>query len=133
MELSPIEVAIDEMQSKTTELEEVVLSPTIDIKKLQLRLQGAVAVQVNAGPLAYANTFFDPKVADKYDYDKVEDLRDVFRWGLVNFQNIFKNGLSRGDYHAKKCYSRDSKNFQRMPKIMANAKHFLNVKNLRNC
>jgi dedicator of cytokinesis protein 9/10/11 len=79
MELSPIEVAIDEMQTKTSELEEVVLSQTIDFKKLQLRLQGAVAVQVNAGPLAYANSFFDPKVSDKYDYDKVEDLRDVFR------------------------------------------------------
>jgi dedicator of cytokinesis protein 9/10/11 len=80
MELSPIEVAIDEMQAKTSELQEVVyVTPPIDIKKLQLRLQGAVAVQVNAGPLAYANSFFDPKVIDKYDYDKIEDLRDIFR------------------------------------------------------
>lgn len=41
MELSPIEVAIDEMQTKISELEDVVLSQTIDVKKLQLRLQGS--------------------------------------------------------------------------------------------
>lgn len=41
MELSPIEVAIDEMQSKISELEEVVVAQTIDAKKLQLRLQGS--------------------------------------------------------------------------------------------
>lgn len=99
MELSPIEVAIDEMQTKISELDEVVLAQTIDVKKLQLRLQGSgrrfqmgkrsalsislfsssVAVQVNQGPLAYANSFLDPKLCDKYDYDRVEDLRDMFR------------------------------------------------------
>lgn len=41
MELSPIEVAIDEMQTKIAELEDVVLAQTIDVKKLQLRLQGS--------------------------------------------------------------------------------------------
>lgn len=41
MELSPIEVALDEMQSKISELEDVVLTPVIDVKKLQLRLQGS--------------------------------------------------------------------------------------------
>lgn len=79
MELSPIEVAIDEMQTKISELDEVVFAQTIDVKKLQLRLQGSVAVTVNQGPLAYANSFLDPKLCDKYDYDRVEDLRDMFR------------------------------------------------------
>ncbi|XP_058818407.1 dedicator of cytokinesis protein 9 isoform X5 [Topomyia yanbarensis] len=78
LELSPIEVAIDEMQAKVAELEEVVLGP-IDLKKLQLRLQGSVAVTVNAGPLAYASAFLDPKNSSKYSIDKVEDLKDVFR------------------------------------------------------
>lgn len=97
IELSPIEVAIDEMTSKVAELEEVCLAHTIDLKKLQLRLQGCVAVQgeflgifsssianfssvlVNAGPLAYATVFLDPKKCDKYDSDRVEELKDVFR------------------------------------------------------
>uniref|UniRef100_A0A182T6R1 DOCKER domain-containing protein n=1 Tax=Anopheles maculatus TaxID=74869 RepID=A0A182T6R1_9DIPT len=79
-ELSPIEVAIDEMQTKIAELEEIVMGP-IDLKKLQLRLQGSVAVTVNAGPLAYATAFLDPAktINKKYPLDKVEDLKEVFR------------------------------------------------------
>ncbi|XP_075153497.1 dedicator of cytokinesis protein Ziz isoform X2 [Haematobia irritans] len=78
IELSPIEVAIDEMQTKVSELEETILPPA-DVKKLQLRLQGSVAVQVNAGPLAYAQAFLDPKVINNFSVDRVEDLKDVFR------------------------------------------------------
>lgn len=79
IELSPIEVAIDEMQTKVSELEETILPPA-DVKKLQLRLQGSVAVQVNAGPLAYAQVFLDPKVVNNFSIDRVEDLKDVFRY-----------------------------------------------------
>lgn len=78
IELSPIEVAIDEMNNRVAELEDVVLPP-IDVKKLQLRLQGSVAVTVNAGPLAYATAFLDPKRCGQYTVDRVEDLKDVFR------------------------------------------------------
>uniref|UniRef100_A0A4Y0BJ69 Dedicator of cytokinesis protein 9 n=1 Tax=Anopheles funestus TaxID=62324 RepID=A0A4Y0BJ69_ANOFN len=79
-ELSPIEVAIDEMQTKIAELEEIVMGP-IDLKKLQLRLQGSVAVTVNAGPLAYASAFLDPAKTciKKYSLEKVEELKEVFR------------------------------------------------------
>lgn len=79
VELTPIEVAIDEMQTKLCEFEEVVVSP-IDIKKLQLRLQGAVAVQVNAGPLAYASAFLDPKLTQSYPLTKINELKEVFRY-----------------------------------------------------
>ncbi|XP_037029406.1 dedicator of cytokinesis protein 9-like isoform X1 [Bradysia coprophila] len=78
IELTPIEVAVDEMQNRVSELEEVVLPP-IDVKKLQLRLQGSVAVQVNAGPLAYATAFLEPQRSMQYPSDKVEDLKEVFR------------------------------------------------------
>lgn len=105
MELSPIEVAIDEMQTKIAELDEVVLAQTIDVKKLQLRLQGSVAVQVNQGPLAYANSFLDPKLCDKYDYDRVEDLRDVFRWAeLTNFESPFWRQSFHREF-VKICYT----------------------------
>lgn len=77
-ELSPIDVAIDEMQTRVAELEDVVLPP-IDVKKLQLRLQGSVAVQVNAGALAYANAFLDPRHRGRYADDRVAELRAVFR------------------------------------------------------
>lgn len=79
IELNPIEVAIDEMQNRVCQLEEVVMPP-IDVKKLQLRLQGSVAVQVNAGPLAYANAFLNPKEnIGKYSEDRVDELKDIFR------------------------------------------------------
>jgi len=48
-ELSPIEVALDEMQMRVTELEEVVFMKPTDAKKLQLRLQvGTECVQVRS-------------------------------------------------------------------------------------
>lgn len=66
------------MQNRIVELEEVVMPP-IDVKKLQLRLQGSVAVTVNAGPLAYATAFLDPKRCSQYSSDRVEELKEVFR------------------------------------------------------
>ncbi|XP_028129258.2 dedicator of cytokinesis protein 9 [Diabrotica virgifera virgifera] len=78
-ELTPIEVAIDEMQSRVAELEDVVFTQPTDPKKLQLRLQGSVCVQVNAGPLAYASVFLDPALSNMYPEEKVEELKDIFR------------------------------------------------------
>ena len=45
-ELTPIEVAIDVMTSKVSELHEVVSQSHTDVKKLQLKLQGSISVQV---------------------------------------------------------------------------------------
>ena len=45
-ELSPIEVAIDAMSSKVSDIQNVVHQAVPDVKKLQLRLQGSVSVQV---------------------------------------------------------------------------------------
>lgn len=45
-ELTPIEVSIDEMQNKVADLEEVISQSPPDLKKIQLKLQGSVSVQV---------------------------------------------------------------------------------------
>ena len=45
-ELSPIDCALDEMKHKLAELDDVVNQSPPDAKKLQLKLQGAVSVQV---------------------------------------------------------------------------------------
>lgn len=82
-ELSPIEVAIDEMKTKVQELESVIGVEPTDLKKLQLRLQGSVSVQVNAGPIAYASCFFTPESVRKYSMEKVHELHDIF--GYVYF------------------------------------------------
>ncbi|KAG8197439.1 hypothetical protein JTE90_014923 [Oedothorax gibbosus] len=77
--LSPIEVAIDEMLARVNELEEVVRLQPTDLKKLQLKLQGSISVQVNAGPLAYANAFLEGKKPEKYPTDKIMSLKEVYR------------------------------------------------------
>lgn len=82
VELSPIEVALDEMRQRVQELEDVALIRPTDVKKLQLRLQGSICVTVNAGPLAYASAFLDPALSPQYPDDKVEELKDVFRYIL---------------------------------------------------
>lgn len=89
VELSPIEVALDEMRQRVQELEDVALIGPTDIKKLQLRLQGSICVTVNAGPLAYASAFLDPALSPQYPDDKVEELKDVFRYVSLFYLLIF--------------------------------------------
>ncbi|XP_028029187.1 dedicator of cytokinesis protein 9 [Bombyx mandarina] len=78
-EKSPIEVAITEMESQVIELAEVVNTKSPDLKKLQLRLQGSVCVQVNAGPLAYANAFLDQTLVHMYPDEMVDKLKAIFK------------------------------------------------------
>jgi dedicator of cytokinesis protein 9/10/11 len=77
-DLSPIEVALDEMRLRVQEIAEVVRNQPTDLKKLQLRLQGSISVQVNAGPLAYASAFLTQN-SDRYPEEQVQQLRDLYR------------------------------------------------------
>lgn len=88
-DLNPIEVAIDEMQTRVAELDEVVHRKIPDLKKLQLKLQGSIGVQVNAGPLAYANAFLDESKSHLYPEEEVNELREKFR----QFLNICQQAL----------------------------------------
>ncbi|XDB66418.1 hypothetical protein ABFV05_020034 [Capra hircus] len=47
--------------------------------QLQLKLQGCVSVQVNAGPLAYARAVLNDSQTSKYPPKKVNELKDMFR------------------------------------------------------
>ncbi|XP_053311312.1 dedicator of cytokinesis protein 9 isoform X4 [Spea bombifrons] len=78
-DLNPIEVAIDEMSKKVAELRQLCSSTDVDMIKLQLKLQGSVSVQVNAGPLAYARAFLDDTNTKKYADNKIKQLKEVFR------------------------------------------------------
>ncbi|XP_057641884.1 dedicator of cytokinesis protein 9 isoform X8 [Chionomys nivalis] len=78
-DLNPIEVAIDEMSKKVAELRQLCSSVEVDMIKLQLKLQGSVSVQVNAGPLAYARAFLDDTNTKRYPDNKVKLLKEVFR------------------------------------------------------
>lgn len=105
-DLSPIEVAIDEMSKKVAEIKQLCSSTEVDMIRLQLKLQGSISVQVsapssvhretrahsssrrnntcvvpqvNAGPLAYARAFLDDACTKKYPDNKVKQLKEVFR------------------------------------------------------
>ncbi|XP_055002252.1 dedicator of cytokinesis protein 9 isoform X18 [Sorex araneus] len=78
-DLNPIEVAIDEMSKKVAELRQLCSADEVDMIRLQLKLQGSVSVQVNAGPLAYARAFLDDTNTKRYADNKVKLLKEVFR------------------------------------------------------
>ncbi|XP_029936017.1 dedicator of cytokinesis protein 9 isoform X1 [Myripristis murdjan] len=78
-DLNPIEVAIDEMSKKVAEIRQLCSSSEVDMIRLQLKLQGSISVQVNAGPLAYARAFLDDASTKKYPDNKVKQLKEVFR------------------------------------------------------
>ena len=55
--LSPIEVAIEDVQKKTFELDLSTHQETVDAKILQMVLQGCVGTTVNQGPAEIAFVF----------------------------------------------------------------------------
>ncbi|TFK15368.1 Dedicator of cytokinesis protein 11 [Platysternon megacephalum] len=77
--LKPIDVATDEIKDKTAELQKLCSSNEVDMIQLQLKLQGCVSVQVNAGPLAYARVFLNDSQSSKYPTKKVNELKEMFR------------------------------------------------------
>ncbi|XP_055472405.1 dedicator of cytokinesis protein 10 isoform X6 [Psammomys obesus] len=79
IELNPIEVAIDEMSRKVSELNQLCTTEEVDMIRLQLKLQGSVSVKVNAGPMAYARAFLEETNAKKYPDNQVKLLKEIFR------------------------------------------------------
>uniref|UniRef100_A0A8C6Q4W9 Dedicator of cytokinesis 11 n=1 Tax=Nothobranchius furzeri TaxID=105023 RepID=A0A8C6Q4W9_NOTFU len=78
-ELKPVDVAIDEMKARTAELAKLCSSQEVDMIQLQLKLQGCVSVQVNAGPMAYARAFLDDSKPNPSGSKKAKELKDIFR------------------------------------------------------
>ncbi|KYO32725.1 hypothetical protein Y1Q_0009334 [Alligator mississippiensis] len=79
IDLKPIDVATDEIKDKTAELQKLCSPAEVDMIQLQLKLQGCVSVQVNAGPLAYARAFLSDTHSSKYPIKKVNELKEMFR------------------------------------------------------
>ncbi|XP_048582972.1 dedicator of cytokinesis protein 7-like [Nematostella vectensis] len=69
--LSPIEVAIEDMQNRTHELYNAIYSHSPDAKMLQMVLQGSIGTTVNQGPLEIAIVFLhsDTNADDEPDLE----------------------------------------------------------------
>ncbi|XP_054168658.1 dedicator of cytokinesis protein 9-like [Oppia nitens] len=87
--LQPIEVAIDEMESRVQQLERVLTSA--DAKHLQLVLQGSVSVTVNCGPVAYARAFLRPNA----ESESREERR--LRTAFARFLNACERALKANE------------------------------------
>jgi len=106
-DLSPIIVAIDDMQRRVLELRSELQSQ--DLKRIQLRLQGSISVQVissvnvpintinvlynqyilitytdsqvNQGPLAYARAFLEKE--QEYPAQDIQNLKAIYRFDIL--------------------------------------------------
>ncbi|NWY01652.1 DOCK8 protein, partial [Nothoprocta ornata] len=77
--LTPIEVAIEDMQKKTQELTAATNQEPPDVKMLQMVLQGSVGATVNQGPLEVAQVFLAEIPADPKLYRHHNKLRLCFK------------------------------------------------------
>ncbi|XP_075064688.1 dedicator of cytokinesis protein 8 isoform X2 [Mixophyes fleayi] len=77
--LTPIEVAIEDMQKKTLELAVATSQEPPDAKMLQMVLQGSVGATVNQGPLEVAQVFLAEIPADPRLYRHHNKLRLCFK------------------------------------------------------
>ncbi|CAJ0943627.1 unnamed protein product, partial [Mesorhabditis belari] len=81
--LTPLEFASQKLKTKARQIARILdlaeEGRQLDIKGLQLLLQGAVMPTVNAGPLAYAEAFSQPDQQERYGKEKMEELCDAFR------------------------------------------------------
>uniref|UniRef100_A0A2K6KAZ4 Dedicator of cytokinesis 11 n=1 Tax=Rhinopithecus bieti TaxID=61621 RepID=A0A2K6KAZ4_RHIBE len=87
--LKPIDVATDEIKDKTAELQKLCSSADVDMIQLQLKLQGCVSVQVNAGPLAYARAFLNDSQASKYPPKKILQEDTMHSPWMSNTLHVF--------------------------------------------
>uniref|UniRef100_A0A1I7XZF1 Dedicator of cytokinesis protein 9 n=1 Tax=Steinernema glaseri TaxID=37863 RepID=A0A1I7XZF1_9BILA len=119
--LNPLEFACDQLQSKTAEIRrilaaahqsngnEVVVDQSsakrVDLKRLQLMLQGAVQPTVNAGPLAFAEAFTSSPQKDRYGEEGLKKLTKSFQEMAISCSDALKIneiaiGPDQAEYHA---------------------------------
>uniref|UniRef100_A0A915PPR5 PH domain-containing protein n=1 Tax=Setaria digitata TaxID=48799 RepID=A0A915PPR5_9BILA len=85
--LTPLELACDKLIFKSKQLRKTLDAASatdepkrrLDVKGLQLLLQGAVQPTVNIGPLAYAEAFTTPAQKTLYGASGIERLADAFK------------------------------------------------------
>ncbi|KAK6034169.1 hypothetical protein COOONC_28325, partial [Cooperia oncophora] len=80
--ISPLDFACQKLESKANQinavLDDVNETRPLDVKGLQLLLQGTVMPTVNAGPLAYAEAFTQSEQKERYGESGVRDLESAF-------------------------------------------------------
>ncbi|XP_053322371.1 dedicator of cytokinesis protein 8 isoform X2 [Spea bombifrons] len=119
--LTPIEVAIEDMQKKTLELALATSQDPPDAKMLQMVLQGSVGATVNQGPLEVAQVFLAEIPADPKLYRHHNKLRLCFKEFIMRCgEAVDKNktliSCDQREYHQelKKNYNKLKENLRPM-------------------
>ncbi|KAF8364379.1 hypothetical protein PRIPAC_91302 [Pristionchus pacificus] len=88
--LSPIEVAIEDVEKKTRELGAAIAQSPPDAKMLQMVLQGCIGTTVNQGPVEVANVF----LSNVTDGQPMDNLQNKLRLAFRNFSKKCADALS---------------------------------------
>ncbi|GBP59749.1 Dedicator of cytokinesis protein 9 [Eumeta japonica] len=102
------ELSTGTWQSQHSLIIYLLLSPSLiysNIKEPLKGLQGSVCVQVNAGPLAYANAFLDPALCHMYPDEAVDKLKAIFNGFVPNCLLAFKSTKTT-EYHEEMNYEK---------------------------
>ncbi|EGT32352.1 hypothetical protein CAEBREN_20017 [Caenorhabditis brenneri] len=95
-QFSPLEFACQKLNTKAEQIRKTLSAASngrrLDVKGLQLLLQGAVLPTVNAGPLSYAEVFTKDYQQEKYGEDVIVKLRESFR-NLMNACQLARRSL----------------------------------------
>ncbi|KAI3635129.1 hypothetical protein MIR68_006695 [Amoeboaphelidium protococcarum] len=80
VDLNPLEVSTEAIAEKCEKLQSAVDARPLNLKNLQLLLQGILRPQVNKGPLEIAQVFIENvQNAKKYPKEQIENLKQLFR------------------------------------------------------
>lgn len=82
IELSPIEMAIEEIRKRTQVIESILDYKPTDLVMLDMRISGAIAPTVNQGPIAIARAFLG--------LHSKSELTDDERWLRVQFRDFIR-------------------------------------------
>ncbi|KAM9546082.1 LOW QUALITY PROTEIN: dedicator of cytokinesis protein 8 [Salvelinus alpinus] len=120
-DLTPIEVAIEDMQKKTRELAVTTHREQPDAKMLQMLLQGSVGATVNQGPLEVAQVFLneipaDPKLFRHHNKLRLCFKEFIMRCGEAVEKNKHLITMDQKEYQQelKKNYNRLRENLRPM-------------------
>uniref|UniRef100_A0A8C7RWB6 Dedicator of cytokinesis 8 n=1 Tax=Oncorhynchus mykiss TaxID=8022 RepID=A0A8C7RWB6_ONCMY len=120
-DLTPIEVAIEDMQKKTRELAVATHREQPDAKMLQMLLQGSVGATVNQGPLEVAQVFLneipaDPKLFRHHNKLRLCFKEFIMRCGEAVEKNKHLITMDQKEYQheLKKNYNRLRENLRPM-------------------
>ncbi|KAM4616568.1 dedicator of cytokinesis protein 8 isoform 2-T2 [Polymixia lowei] len=113
-DLTPIEVAIEDMQKKTRELAIATHREQPDAKMLQMLLQGSVGATVNQGPLEVAQVFLNEIPADPKLFRHHNKLRLCFKEFIMRCGEAVEKNKHLITFDQKEYQQELKKNYNRL-------------------